>query len=107
MPDARTALLIAIFMLPGCIPRADPPASQRPELVTSARAPAPSPRPAFDDRQAPPPSGYTVVNGDTLDLIAERTGVDAAVIAKANGLQPPYVIRSGERLVIPRRRYPQ
>ncbi|MCZ8326169.1 MAG: M23 family metallopeptidase [Sphingomonadaceae bacterium] len=47
---------------------------------------------------------YTVKAGETLGGIANRTGVPRLLIIEANGLKPPYAIRAGQKLVIPRRR---
>lgn len=41
---------------------------------------------------------------ETLDGIASRAGVPAAVIAEANGLRAPYAVRQGQKLIIPRQR---
>ena len=46
---------------------------------------------------AGPPGTYTVRRGDTLAVVAQRTGVPAAVIAAANGLVGP-TLYSGVRL---------
>lgn len=51
------------------------------------------------------PSIYVVQSGDTLRGIGNRTGAGAEMIAKANGLNPPYMIRAGQRLTIPAGRY--
>lgn len=45
---------------------------------------------------------HKVKEGETLSGIAERAGVPAAVIAAANGIPEPYVVQTGETLVIPR-----
>lgn len=49
-------------------------------------------------------SEHVVEDGETLRGIANRAGVPAAVIAEANGLAEPYVVKSGQRLAIPRQR---
>ena len=46
--------------------------------------------------------GYIVKPGDTLSGIAARYGVAMRALAAANGIAPPYLIRVGERLAIPR-----
>lgn len=43
-----------------------------------------------------------VAAGETLGGIANRAGVAASAIAKANGLKEPYVVRLGQKLKIPR-----
>lgn len=50
-------------------------------------------------------STYVVQPGDTLRGIGNRTGAGSEVIAKVNGLVPPYMIRPGQKLTIPAGRY--
>lgn len=47
---------------------------------------------------------YTVRPGDTLSQIAERCGVETRSLAQANGISPPYQIRPGQDLTMPRPR---
>lgn len=47
---------------------------------------------------------HVVEEGETLNGVANRARVPAAVIAAANGLVEPYAVREGQRLVIPRQR---
>lgn len=47
---------------------------------------------------------HVVIEGETLNGIANRAGVPASVIAAANGLHEPYVVRPGQKLAIPRQR---
>jgi murein DD-endopeptidase MepM/ murein hydrolase activator NlpD len=47
-------------------------------------------------------SSYEVSSGDTLGGIAYAAGVPRVLIAEANGLVPPYNIRVGQTLRIPR-----
>jgi murein DD-endopeptidase MepM/ murein hydrolase activator NlpD len=47
---------------------------------------------------------HVVKPGETLGGIASRAEVPRVLIIEANGLQPPYVLRAGQRLIIPRRR---
>jgi murein DD-endopeptidase MepM/ murein hydrolase activator NlpD len=56
---------------------------------------------------APSPSGsgaaaVVVQPGESLSRIAQREGVSTRTMAEANGLRTPYVIRPGQRLVVPR-----
>lgn len=44
---------------------------------------------------------HVVEPGETLNGIANRAGVSAAAIGKANDLAPPYVVRVGQKLSIP------
>lgn len=57
--------------------------------------------------QTPVPKGateYVVKPGETLGGVANRSGVPRAAIIEANGLKEPYLLRAGQKLVIPRRR---
>lgn len=47
---------------------------------------------------------HVVQDGETLGGVANRTGVDKAIIIAANGLAEPYYIEKGQHLVIPRQR---
>ena len=47
---------------------------------------------------------HTVEEGETMNGIANRAGVSASVIAAANGISEPYVVKLGQKLVIPRQR---
>ncbi|MCT2399755.1 LysM peptidoglycan-binding domain-containing protein [Novosphingobium mangrovi (ex Huang et al. 2023)] len=49
-------------------------------------------------------TAHVVEQGETLNGIANRAGVSAEAIARANGLEPPYVVRIGQKLAIPRAR---
>ena len=47
-------------------------------------------------------SVHVVEQGETLNGIANRAGVAASAIVKANGLKEPYVVKVGQKLTIPR-----
>lgn len=47
---------------------------------------------------------HIVKSGETLMGIAARAKVPRVLIAEANGLQPPYTLRTGQKLKIPRTR---
>jgi LysM repeat protein len=48
------------------------------------------------------PTNYTVGAGETIYSIACKFGdVDPLSIARANGLEPPYTVRAGDRIHIP------
>lgn len=50
-----------------------------------------------------PAGGCHIVRpGDTLSALAVRFGVDMRALAAANRLGPPYIIRIGQQLVVPR-----
>ncbi len=51
-------------------------------------------------------TSHIVTTGETLGGIASRAKVPRVLIAEANGLKPPYAVRVGQKLMIPRtRRY--
>ena len=79
MKGAAGALLLLSAALAGCV------SSERPARVSEARG------------------GYVVRAGDTLSSIAARNGLMLSTLARANRIAPPYLIRVGQRLVIPRR----
>ena len=47
---------------------------------------------------------YTVKPGETFNGIATRAGIPRSVLAQANGLTSPYVVKEGQTLRIPRQR---
>ncbi|MFG2143688.1 N-acetylmuramoyl-L-alanine amidase [Streptomyces sp. NPDC048696] len=49
----------------------------------------------------PSTSAYTVRAGDTLSQIGEQLGVNWQAIARANGIDKPYIIHPGQTLKIP------
>ena len=60
-----------------------------------------APRPGSSN-PAPPASGtYTVKDGDTLSSIGRSLGIDWKTLATANDLKAPYVIRPGQKLIVP------
>lgn len=63
--------------------------------------------PAMAQSAAPDPKTATehvVKPGETLGGIANRAEVPRVLIIEANGLKPPYALKAGQKLVIPRRR---
>ncbi|MEO9599709.1 M23 family metallopeptidase [Parasphingorhabdus sp.] len=62
-------------------------------------------KPATADAQRVESGTYIVQPGDTLRGIANKTGAGSQIIAAANGLVAPYIIRSGQRLKITGGRY--
>lgn len=48
-------------------------------------------------------SEHVVASGETLNGIANRAGVSSKQIIEANGLKPPYPLRTGQKLKIPRK----
>ncbi len=52
-----------------------------------------------------PPSTYIVKAGETLRGVGNRSGAGSESIARANALKYPYLIREGQKLLIPGGRY--
>ncbi|CAN5250676.1 hypothetical protein BH10PSE12_BH10PSE12_04800 [soil metagenome] len=69
------------------------------------REPVWAAKPVVANAISVPGSFYFVQAGETLGGIGNRTGAGPDVIAHANGLTPPYVLRTGQRLTIPAGRY--
>lgn len=125
-PLARFAVpLIGLAALSACVaPRGAVPAPQpQPAVVTPplpvavappvALPPAPPPPPPFNVRPVTPNAvesrggRYTVVNGDTLRRVSDKTGAASEAIARANRLASPFVIKVGQKLTIPAGRWHQ
>ena len=121
-----TCLLAANLLLAACIPEGRAPAPRAawapqtangqptrlgPLLATDDGALVAPPRPTWDGGEvvtrtrAVQGGGYVVRAGDTLRGIGNRTGAGSEAIAAANDLAPPYIIRAGQRLIIPAGRY--
>lgn len=132
---SRAAAALALLAgVAGCIPRTtpppgyggapiQPPVPAAPTMAEGARAsdlardeplpplpPAQAPpvwtaRPVVPDARTIPDASYTVVSGDTLSGIGDRTGVGTEALARANGIAPPYRVQAGQHLRIPGGRY--
>ncbi len=119
---ALSALLL-IAGLSGCIPAGvpdrgtgpAPKSADSPQLDTDmgeilanepkTQTPAWSPATVRTDAPLIADSVYVVQPGDTLRGIGNRTGAGSEAIARANDLQPPYIIRPGQELNVPGGRY--
>lgn len=125
----RASWLAITLLLGACIPVGthNRPTAQIPTDPEALRdppdpaPPLPTPAPApISPKAATRPAGpgavvahavtvraqvYTVQPGDTLRGVGNRTGAGSEIIAKANRLAPPFVIKPGQRLVIPGGRY--
>jgi murein DD-endopeptidase MepM/ murein hydrolase activator NlpD len=62
-------------------------------------------RPVVASSEPIGPGVYVVQPGDNLFKIGERTGAGLDVIARSNGLTPPYALRVGQQLNIPAGQY--
>jgi murein DD-endopeptidase MepM/ murein hydrolase activator NlpD len=71
-------------------------AYQRAGGAASANAPA-----GVASAATVPSDGYRVRRGDRLGLLADQFGLSVPELARANHLQPPYIIRVGQVLRIP------
>lgn len=111
----------ASAMLVACIPQGVDPRAAEPRYTMPNGQPGPGGQPGGMNRvgQAPPPppvrdtrrtnadrrpvapSTYIVQPGDTLDRIADRTGVEARAIVRANDMVSPYMLHPGQSLLIP------
>lgn len=74
-------------------------------IATPGPPPAWIAKPVSPDASQIPGSSYVVKRGDTLSHIANVTGPSADVIAHANGIKPPFVVKTGQKLKIPGGRY--
>jgi len=70
-----------------------------PQVRTAATPPAP--KPAFGDSYPKEGISYTVAKGDTVGLIAKKTGAKAQDIIDANKLLDPSRIQAGQVLFVP------
>ena len=109
--------LVVVASLGACIPpSADTPVSKPAPQKAAPRLPTDlvaliEPEPVWEARKVAPnaqqvaESLYTVQPGDTLRSIGNRTGAGSEMLALANGLEAPYVIRPGQKLRVPAGRY--
>jgi murein DD-endopeptidase MepM/ murein hydrolase activator NlpD len=72
-----------------------------PEREVVSETPSWSPATVERNARLVEAANYVVRPGDSLFGIANATGAGATAIAEANGLTPPYVLKSGQRLSIP------
>lgn len=110
------ATLASGAMIAACVPAGSPrPAVLPPAEVVTAAPPAPAAAPLRNPAPAPAlaarpvtrnavmavVSSYVVQRGDTLRGIGNSTFAGSEAIARANNLTAPYVLRPGQRLIIP------
>ena len=70
-------------------------------LAAMAAAPLLAEEPKADPKAE---TVHVVQSGETLGGIAARAEVPRVLIIEANGLKAPYALRTGQKLIIPRRR---
>lgn len=116
---ARHGLALAIFItLGGCIPASVDTSARRaptqqpaaPRLPTDLVAliehePVWEARKVAENAQTVAESIYIVQPGDTLRGVGNRTGAGSEILAMANALAAPYIIRPGQKLRVPAGRY--
>ena len=81
------------------------PTAKTPSAPTAKAASRPAAKPAIPAASPETESVHVVQPGETLGGIAVRAKVPRVLIIEANGLQPPYNVRSGQKLQIPRTRH--
>ncbi|HEX9446603.1 MAG TPA: LysM domain-containing protein, partial [Dongiaceae bacterium] len=87
----QLASLIGLLMLAGCNE------SGRPLSDGTAGPAFTGQAPVMGVEQG---SSYVVAAGDTVGTIADRTNTPVRTLIDLNHLQPPYVLKSGQRLAL-------
>jgi LysM repeat protein len=67
----------------------------------SSQPPAPAPKAAFGDTYPKQGVNYTVLKGDSIGVIARKTGAKSQDIIDANKLMDPSKIQAGQVLFVP------
>jgi len=83
------------------------PGSQHQPAPAAAAQGAAAARPAFGDSYPKEGVNYTVQKGDSIGLIAKKTGAKAQDIIDANKIMDPSRIQAGQVLVVPGGHQPQ
>jgi len=100
----KITMVYLLFNLTGCANLQWPPREQvkhqRPTMSKGTLPPPPISR--FSD--IPVGGIVRVKKGDTLFILSRRYGVSSQTIIDANDLTPPYRLRRGESLIVPRPR---
>ncbi len=81
-----------------------PAASSRNAKAAALALPSAAAKAPAAAKRKPPPASIVVAKGDTVYGIARRYDVAVQALVARNGLKPPYALRVGQRLVIPRER---
>jgi murein DD-endopeptidase MepM/ murein hydrolase activator NlpD len=101
-PLRAVVSLIAVLSVAACGWAEWPPQAKGPR--TSAPAPRGTPAPAAKVPVFVGADAVIVGKGDSVHSLALRHGVSARAIIEANYLLPPYVLKPGRRIVLPRSR---
>ena len=105
-PGRAVLVLALVLAVTGCGWAEWPPPASTPRS-TAASAPKVTPRPAPKASAAPVFVGAAAVivgAGDSVHSLARRHGISARAIIEANHLLPPYVLKAGRRIILPRSR---
>lgn len=112
---SRAPLSLVLLLLSGCIPTestrtgSDTPPPRLYADASTVELVEPEPvwtaQQVIANAQTVAASRYVVQPGDTLRGIGNRTGAGSEMIARVNGLVPPYTLRAGQALSIPGGRY--
>lgn len=111
--------IVLAALVSGCIPRSATTPIRTADAAPEADAPRIDPqmdtvfdeapvwemRPVAANAVTVAGGSYTVVAGDTLRSIGNRTGAGSETLARANGLTAPFIIRPGQVLSVPSGRY--
>ena len=104
-PGRAIFALVLASIVTGCGWAEWPPPASGPR--TAAPAPKAAPRATVKAPAAPVFVGADAVivgKGDSVHSLARRHGVSARAIIEANHLLPPYVLKVGRRIILPRSR---
>ena len=111
--------IVLAALVSGCIPRSATTPIRNADSASEADAPRIDPqmdtvfdeapvwemRPVVANAATVAGGSYTVVAGDTLRSIGNRTGAGSETLARANGIEAPFIIRPGQTLTVPGGRY--
>ena len=114
-PIGLILLLCAATALSGCARKGGPaPLDDRSAMYFGRGTAVPIARPASERppvskaaAQFTTPGSVTVQSGDTLYGLSRRNNVPIRAIINANNIAPPYVLRVGQTLTLPRQAYHQ
>ena len=100
LTTARWLYVGQVLKVPGALGSSGQPAPSAPALQPEPPAPALQPAPV-ERPERPQTVIHLVQPGEFLSSIAERYGIDQAVLARVNGLGSPNLLREGQTLRIP------
>jgi LysM repeat protein len=101
---AAVGIVAVLFLTAGCGWAEWPPPERQPRDVNRPPPPAATPLPVPGRAPVALAGGVVVGAGDTVYALSRRHGVFVRAIIDANRLRPPYHLRAGQRVVLPRGR---